>query len=239
MPDDASVHPLTIGLQMLDLGQLAFGPRGGGWAWWTTRDMPVPDGVVLRFAERGTRLEVVNLVMIAEVSGLTSELLKAVPIARLEAIVNGPRFAAAVRVHIAGGKPQLNVGRLVDLSARDLSAAPKDLDAEEIEDAGEGSGMSIVTEMNFPMLLASEMEPSTIPASGRKPDEFYRSLAEQYSWLAAAGPRPAAILAAINHVPPSTVHRWVREARRRGLLAPGERSAVNRPARGGREGEQQ
>lgn len=59
---------------------------------------------------------------------------------------------------------------------------------------------------------------------GRAPDDFYQGVADAFLWLIAAGShRPAAELASRNGLPVTTVHRWVKEARRRGLLGNGER----------------
>ncbi len=55
------------------------------------------------------------------------------------------------------------------------------------------------------------------------PDEFYESVARAYRSLAALSPRPVAELAEANDVPATTVQRWVKEARGRGLLPPGRR----------------
>jgi hypothetical protein len=53
------------------------------------------------------------------------------------------------------------------------------------------------------------------------PDSFYQAVATTYRNLASTSPRPVADLATANEVPVSTAQRWVKEARRRGLLAPG------------------
>lgn len=53
------------------------------------------------------------------------------------------------------------------------------------------------------------------------PDAFYDSIASAYRSLVATSPKPVAELAAANEVPVTTAQRWVKEARRRGLLAPG------------------
>ena len=53
------------------------------------------------------------------------------------------------------------------------------------------------------------------------PDSFYDSIATAYRSLVAATSKPVAELAAANDVPVTTAQRWVKEARRRGLLAPG------------------
>jgi hypothetical protein len=58
---------------------------------------------------------------------------------------------------------------------------------------------------------------------GAKGDGFYQQVAMVYSTLAAASNRPAVELAEANQVPLTTAHRWVKEARRRGFLPPGQK----------------
>lgn len=63
-----------------------------------------------------------------------------------------------------------------------------------------------------------------IPDGYRKPDAFYADVAERFLQVASISPRPAQELAEANDVKPTTVHRWIREAKARGLLAlPGDR----------------
>jgi transposase-like protein len=57
----------------------------------------------------------------------------------------------------------------------------------------------------------------------RKSDEFYQRVAASYSARAARTSRPAVEMANDNGVPVTTVHRWVKEARRRGFLPPGQK----------------
>jgi hypothetical protein len=67
------------------------------------------------------------------------------------------------------------------------------------------------------------------PGGYRKPDVFYRHVADLYLYLAAVSPRPAHELAEANNVPVATVHRWIREAKaRRILLLPAHRGGVDR-----------
>jgi hypothetical protein len=51
-------------------------------------------------------------------------------------------------------------------------------------------------------------------------DEFYKKVGELYSLCVEWGLRPAPAIAEANEKPIASVHRWVAEARRRGLLAP-------------------
>ncbi|HET7416877.1 MAG TPA: hypothetical protein VFJ61_04535 [Solirubrobacterales bacterium] len=53
------------------------------------------------------------------------------------------------------------------------------------------------------------------------PNAFYEAVATTYRHLSATSSRPVAALAEANEVPVTTAQRWVKEARRRGLLAPG------------------
>lgn len=67
------------------------------------------------------------------------------------------------------------------------------------------------------------------PATRRKPDEFYRHVAELYLAQASISDRAARDLAEANDVPYTTVHRWLKEARNRGLLRmPGQRGGEPR-----------
>jgi hypothetical protein len=50
--------------------------------------------------------------------------------------------------------------------------------------------------------------------------DFYLHVAMLYTRCVAGGVRPARAMAEANHVPVSTVRRWIQEARRRGVLAP-------------------
>jgi hypothetical protein len=59
--------------------------------------------------------------------------------------------------------------------------------------------------------------------TGKKPDDFYRQVAAAYEFLALTSRAPAAEIARKNRVPMTTAHRWVREARARGLLPPGQK----------------
>jgi hypothetical protein len=57
----------------------------------------------------------------------------------------------------------------------------------------------------------------------KKNDMFYERVAAIYRQKAAQSNRPAVEIANTNGVPVTTVHRWVKEARRRGFLPPGQK----------------
>jgi hypothetical protein len=62
-----------------------------------------------------------------------------------------------------------------------------------------------------------------IPATNPKPPSFYKQVAVVYTRLAGQSHRPVVELAEANEVPWSTAQRWVKEARRRGFLPPGQK----------------
>lgn len=53
--------------------------------------------------------------------------------------------------------------------------------------------------------------------------DFYQRVAVAYTSASAESDTPAMVLAEENDVPPDTIRRWIKEARRRGLLAPGRK----------------
>ncbi len=64
------------------------------------------------------------------------------------------------------------------------------------------------------------------PAGRTLPDGFLVEVAHAYTSLARDGQKPAPVIASEAEVPVTTVHRWIKEARRRGLLAPARRGAT-------------
>lgn len=64
------------------------------------------------------------------------------------------------------------------------------------------------------------------PPGRSLPDEFLIEVAHAYSSLAKDGQKPAPVIAEEAGVPVTTVHRWIKESRRRGLLAPARKGAT-------------
>lgn len=62
-----------------------------------------------------------------------------------------------------------------------------------------------------------------VPSDRKKPDRFYQRVADLYLRASTQSGRPAEDIAEANGLPVSTVHRWVKEARRREILFPGQR----------------
>lgn len=142
---------------------------------------------------------------------LGSSLLRRIPWDRIEAAVNQPRHR---QVLIRYAKPW----RVV---ADDL---PNVRNHEHPEQH--------YSWMLAPGSATSNPRPSlklpTEDAPRNRPDSFYAAVAEAFLWLSSVGNRPAQELAEANGVPVTTVHRWVREAKSRGLLvAPGKGSNLS------------
>lgn len=59
-----------------------------------------------------------------------------------------------------------------------------------------------------------------IPSTYRKTDQFYAQVARVFEAASQASTQPAIDIAEANGLPKTTVHRWIREARRRGVMKP-------------------
>jgi hypothetical protein len=168
-------------------------PVGGDWYEWRQEPALAAPVLVRVAVSPGGRLVLAGL----RIDGPpTAELLRALPVGRIEAAANA----------------QLAVvdDALVPASAqrpRPTGPPPAAVDGWETTDpsvaarrprAGDGNG----------------------PPRGR-PDFFYLEIAQIYLEYAQASHRPAAELADVHSVPVTTAHRWIKEARRRGFLPPG------------------
>jgi hypothetical protein len=177
--------------------RMTLSAANGGWVRATIDDEP-PFYVRVRPNERG-RLEVIELRL--EPGGpIDSNTLRRVQLARVEAQVN----AAGFREHIIAG---LDLPATMDFD-RKYATAGAHLDQRVTTTA---TGHKKVTRLQ-------------VPTTNPKPARFYKQIASLYTRLSAdANSRPAVDLAEAAGVPVTTVHRWVREARRRGFLPPGQR----------------
>lgn len=179
-------------------------PAADGWVEWTSE---LPARVLVRF-RRGDddRFEVSDLHLDAGNSRVSSDLLRSIPISRIEAAANAtgvenpdPETSTVGPVGVVTGSGGIRQRSFVGanrLTTRPPRPRPGSLRLDD-------------------------------PGGGKRPDGFYEDVASLYTYLSQHSRRPAADLAEANEVPVSTTHRWVKEARRRGLLAPG------RPGRAG------
>jgi hypothetical protein len=177
----------------------------GGWVRVTIDDEP-PFDVRVRPNERG-RLRIIEL-RLGPGGPIDSNTLRRVQLARVEAQVNG---AASLRERIIAG---LELPATMEFDWKFVSAGAQ-ID-QRITTAATGHKV-VATRAKRPTARLH------VPTSNPKPARFYKQVAELYIRLTDASRRPAAELAEAAGVPVSTAHRWVREARRRGFLPPGQR----------------
>lgn len=145
--------------------------------------------VLVQAAKEGGRFSVTGLVILGRTVG--SATLRAIPIARIESILNHPDTAE-----------QLKPSR-----AQPLTAA--------LGPMLKRTALGGITRFHPP----PERELLRRP-DGSDPDTFYELVAAAYNEAIRTTPKPAPILAEEAGVPVPTVHRWIAEARRRGFLPP-------------------
>jgi hypothetical protein len=149
--------------------------------------------------DRG-RLRLANLLVIPAGEGhINSNLWRAVPVAKLETVLNDPSNSL--------------------LEIRDPHMVLVIDDVEWVSEVMAADAAKRITARRRPK-RKPPLILSPLPVGPRYPDTFYRKVAAAYTRLAHEHRPPAQVLADVNRVPKSTVVRWIREARRRGFLAP-------------------
>jgi hypothetical protein len=134
---------------------------------------------------------------------ITPEILRGLSVRRLEAELN-----AAPRLE--PGQPYPMGAAVVANFVRSVSDDELEPSLAELRDrAREQTRQARPKEPDRPRLTRPD---------GASPDEFYPRVAAAYSQYALLTTAPAKEMAAEASVPITTVHRWIREARRRGFL---------------------
>jgi hypothetical protein len=178
----------------------------GGWCCWEQ----APDGleVFIRFADRSGRLVIVELCMASD--AFSTDLLRQIPLGRIEAIANGDR-ADRIRQLIDVPGPEILPGLRESLFHQTHPALQRESSI---------AGTARIQSLRHTLRLTPEQ---WAIADGRRrpyPDEFYAAVAQLYKNAARHSRAPAALIADANGVPLTTVHRWVRIARKRRHLPP-------------------
>lgn len=163
-----------------------------GWVHVLFADPDAPD-VLVRPEESEGRLVITGLVVRAD--PVDSSVTKSIPIARIESYLNIPDLRQFIAEGVAAAPDPLTP------VLTQMFGPPEDERARQ------------------PRPARKPREPLTRP-DGSDPEGFYRRVAEAYSELLAQTSAPAPLMAAEANVPVPTVHRWVFEARRRGVLPP-------------------
>lgn len=201
---DAMGKPLLrFRLGGTDMGWLVIGSND--WSAWQypSHDIRVR---IERTADLG-RFQITGLALLSSRDSLfgpapiTVTELRDIPLVRLDAFLNDPRLSEALPAAIEHAKKR----------GKDLSPTGG-VEGEEIP-TGEAVPAPGV---NYKIVGASNTK--------SRPNEFYRAVGQAWSVAVAEGHRnPAMVIATANEVTVTTVHRWVREARRRKVMAPSSR----------------
>lgn len=171
-------------------------PVEGQWYEWR-QEPPLPATVLVRIAPGcDGRLLLAGL----RVEGTpTAELLRAIPVGRIEAVANAQLTTVDDAV----------VPAVVARRSHPHAAAADPRGWE-------------ITDPRRALDRPRHDRPPSEPAGRRgRPDTFYERVAHEYLRLAQTSPRPATDLAEAHGVPVTTAHRWIKEARRRRFLPPG------------------
>lgn len=197
---DAQPEPIVLPLSLDGTESLTFDV--GGISGWAAYHSPATASgrvmIQLRFApmssEPDAAIDLRELrVAATEGASFISGLLRTLPFERIVASVNKPSTTATIR-------PLL---------------APTNLVYEDTP------GSAQWTYTLPPRELARLPRPKLrveVPAGRRKPDEFYARVADAYLSQATISNRPAQDMALANDLPVTTIHRWLKEARARGVI---------------------
>lgn len=176
----------------------------GGWVWLRHPAVGAVD-LSLRVDDRRGRLTIVDLIVRPrDGRAVDANLLREIPTGEIEQVLNRPDIAELFRQRIAtdGGTIEAETD---DALGRLVPADPGD----------------VLTRPPLALLRIRGI------AAKRKPDTFYERVAHLISLLAPFEESPAERIADANGVDTEIVYRWVKEARRRGLLAPARRGGMS------------
>lgn len=195
-----------------------YDPGPGGWVRCETesvsralerslgRRVSGPETAWVRFSDDAGRLVPAQVVLSGAV---TTDALRGLALGRAEAWANGPgAVALRSKMDDPAPDPAADLDRVIPRGRRRRQATATAPPRIDVPDGGPGAGRG-------------------------RGDDFYRQVASVYTAAAASGQAPGeAVKAAAGsrpdggEWPPSTVNRWVREARRKGFLAPGRAGKV-------------
>lgn len=197
--------------------------REAGWALLDPSASDPALVAVLRFERTSTgRLAVAEMVL-ARHPAVTPGALRALRLGQVELYANGPGREAILKA-LADRETMTDDERgAVDAQQRaDADTRARWGTTAEAGDAIEGRAPALPLRSRVRSLRLD------VPEGQPKPDRFYREVARIYSDVAVGSTRPALDIAEANSVPRTTVHGWLKEARRRGFLAPAERQGRKR-----------
>lgn len=200
---DAKGRPLLrFRLGGPDIGELVIGSNE--WCAWGYPGLDIR----VRLEEAG-RFQVTALALMSNKQSLwgrapvTVTELRDIPLVRLDAAINDPRvqepLAAAIKYAQRHGQDLSPTGGIERNKIKPGPSVPP-------------PGRNYVLD--------------GVKNTRNRPNAFYRDVGAAWAAAIADGHRnPATVIAQANQVSVTAVHRWVREARRRGVMAPSSRDA--------------
>jgi hypothetical protein len=203
-------EPFVIPLDATGQAQLAIGPDdANGWAIYRGPEVPgtfrlfVRLGFGVGFDQDQRPPVVITEILCALAEGIGATVLRSLPLARIEVSVRRPRYYDAVRERLTRG------------AGANTAFVPFPWPEESITwwfangapEPGDTPKLKL-----------------WVPPGRPKPDLFYLQVATVFTALSTVTRRPSPELAEANGVPVTTIHGWVKEARRRGFLPSGQRS---------------
>jgi hypothetical protein len=199
---DEQPEPLTVPLSTNGRETLTFDIGGlSGWAAYHSDITQQRDAIVLlRFSavskDPDAPIEIQELRVAAQGGAFSSPMLRTIPLSRITAAVNRPAVLTDIRPLLPTATNMVQAGRTP------------------------GSRMwAYILPPRTPVKLRPPKLKIKDPGGRRKPDEFYRRVADIYLAQATISDRAAKDIAEANsHPSATTVHRWLKEARSRGLL---------------------
>lgn len=165
--------------------------------------------MLAKLERRGDRYECTRLIIDGE---LDSQMLRKIPMARIEAMAT---MKATEEFLLADIPPSVRPSLLQQPVLLDNEFGAID----DVLDVHLSRTKELVGSQPSGGATGHRRETLSRP-DGTDPEGFSRRVAEAYAEAASATRAPATVLAEEADVPVTTVHRWIREARQRGLLPP-------------------
>lgn len=176
----------------------------GGWLYWHVA--PFKHDVRLNVREDGGGRLVVHGLWIEAFDHLygpgsiAPTELRDIALGRVEGLINAPQYGATVRAGIASEDSEPSF---------DPTACPLGEAATRAE--------------RLPLRRLTTTLRIEVPMERSRNDDFYRHVADTFAVASQTTNKPAVEIADATGVTVTTVHRWIKEARRRGLAGPARR----------------
>ena len=196
-------------------------PGEAGWAGFNEQS-PRRGWILVRFRLQGNRLVATDL-HLHDATGIGTDHLRQIPLGQIEAIANTDPHRHRLMRWIDKTPRRLPIDNVVKVSEKPI----KDWH-EALAEAWGSADMADQIMLGAAAIQDREtIARMSVPDSRPYPQSFYEQVAETYGKLTASGSRrPAQEIADASGVPVSTVHRWVKEARRLQLLPEGQRGKL-------------